>query len=90
VRVALELVPDTVIVDIGLPGFDGYEVARRIRSALGERPYLLALSGYGQADAVERARRAGFDRHLTKPVELAALLRALSAPRPSIQPSPPP
>ena len=75
VRVALELVPDAVIIDIGLPGFDGYEVARRIRSALGERPYLLALTGYGQADAVERARRAGFDQHLTKPVGLTVLLR---------------
>jgi signal transduction histidine kinase/ActR/RegA family two-component response regulator len=90
VRVALEMVPDTEIVDIGLPGFDGYEVARRIRAALGEGPYLLAVTGYGQADAVERARRAGFDQHLTKPVELAALLRSLSASRPWIQPSPPP
>ena len=90
VRVALELMPDAVIVDIGLPGFDGYEVARRIRAALGERPHLLALSGYGQADAVERALRAGFDQHLTKPVELRALLHSLSAPRPSLKPSPPP
>jgi signal transduction histidine kinase/CheY-like chemotaxis protein len=65
----LEVEPDLAFVDIGLPGFDGYEVARRVR-ANGSRALLIALTGYGQdADRVH-ATAAGFNRHLTKPIEL--------------------
>jgi PAS domain S-box-containing protein len=73
--------PDIVLVDIGLPIMDGYEVARRIRSRRGAAPILVAITGYGQADDRRRAREAGFDAHLTKPVSpdhLAHVLAALS------------
>jgi CheY-like chemotaxis protein len=62
--------PDVVILDIGMPDVNGYEVARTARSEdWGRSAYLIALTGWGQADDKERARMAGFDRHLTKPVD---------------------
>jgi two-component system CheB/CheR fusion protein len=62
--------PDIVLCDIGLPGMDGYEVAQRLREAHGEdRPLLIAITGYGQEEDRRRAMKAGFDRHLTKPVD---------------------
>jgi two-component system, sensor histidine kinase len=61
--------PEVALVDIGLPGFDGYEVARRIRTtAWGKSMLLVALTGYGQADDRRRALEAGCDLHVTKPV----------------------
>ena len=61
--------PDVALIDIGLPDFDGYEVARRLRAAPeGRRMGLIALTGYGQAEDQQRAYDAGFDAHLTKPV----------------------
>jgi PAS domain S-box-containing protein len=60
--------PDVLLVDIGLPGLDGYEVARRVRSQRGAAPILVAITGYGQADDRRRSLEAGFDAHLTKPV----------------------
>ena len=71
--------PDTVLLDIGLPGMDGYEVARRLR-AVADSPVrlLAALTGYGQEQDRERSAAAGFDIHLTKPVD-PARLRALLA-----------
>lgn len=77
-RAVLEERPDVAIVDIGLPGFDGYEVARRVRSALGPDVVLVALTGYGQAEDRERARRAGFDVHLTKPADVDRVARAVA------------
>ncbi|HVG08493.1 MAG TPA: ATP-binding protein [Thermoanaerobaculia bacterium] len=72
--------PDVVLCDIGLPGgMDGYEVARRLRSA-GTTARLVALTGYGQQEDQRRALDAGFDLHLTKPVEPAALQKLLAAP----------
>jgi CheY-like chemotaxis protein len=65
--------PDVALVDIGLPGIDGYELARRLRSA-GSRAYLVALTGYGLAADRERARKAGFDIHVAKPAAMASLL----------------
>jgi len=66
--------PDIVLLDIGLPKMDGYEVARRMRhSLLRKGAVLIALTGYGQADDRERAQAAGFDAHLVKPVDLVAL-----------------
>jgi CheY-like chemotaxis protein len=72
--------PDIVLVDIGLPRIDGYEVARRLRArqaSLGVRWRLIALTGYGQPEDVRRAEEAGFDTHLVKPVLPAALLKAM-------------
>jgi signal transduction histidine kinase/ActR/RegA family two-component response regulator len=68
-------VPDLMLIDIGLPGIDGYEVARRIRArpAL-RRAVLMALTGYGQSEDRERALAAGFDGYLVKPVEPNELL----------------
>ncbi len=75
----LKFRPQIVLLDIGLPGIDGYEVARRIR-ACDEAIKLIALTGYGQRDDIERARAAGFDAHLIKPVDFAALDRLLAEP----------
>jgi CheY-like chemotaxis protein/anti-sigma regulatory factor (Ser/Thr protein kinase) len=70
--------PDVVLLDIGLPGMDGYEVARRIRRRHElDRTLLVALTGYGQAEDRARALEVGFDDHLVKPVspdDLASLL----------------
>jgi signal transduction histidine kinase/ActR/RegA family two-component response regulator len=60
--------PDVAVIDIGLPGLDGYEVGRRIRSDLGLSAMLIALTGYGQAEDRRRSEDAGFDAHLVKPV----------------------
>lgn len=79
VEVALARQPEVVLVDIGLPGLDGYAVARRIRSALGGAVYLVALTGYGQPEDRQRALAAGFDVHLTKPVDLRVLQELLNA-----------
>ena len=72
--------PDVVLLDIGLPGMDGYEVAQKMRELPGLRDIrLVAVTGYGRSDDRLRARDAGFDDHLTKPVEFALLERALAA-----------
>ena len=69
---------DLAIVDIGMPGMDGYEVARRLRAQPATRHMLLvALTGYGQDEDRARAMAAGFDQHLTKPAGVKALQRLL-------------
>src|SRR5262249_44459373 len=71
--------PDTVLLDIGLPGMNGYEVARRIREQPGGTEILLvALTGWGQAEDRRRSQVAGFDHHLTKPLDLDLLRRLLA------------
>jgi CheY-like chemotaxis protein len=74
--------PDVVLLDVGLPGMDGYEVARRLRGEVGlARALLVAVTGYGQ-EADRLSREAGCDRHLLKPVDLDALQGLLaSSPR---------
>lgn len=71
---------DVAFIDVGLPLIDGYELARRIRSALGSRtPRLVATTGFaGQRDR-EHALDAGFDIHLAKPIEIAMLLDAVAS-----------
>ncbi len=71
--------PEVVLLDIGLPGMDGYEVASRLRATPGLAGLrLVAVTGYGQESDRRRARLAGFDHHLVKPVDLDRL-RALLA-----------
>jgi len=74
---ALRLRPDITLVDVGLPGFDGYQLARRVRGSGGPSIYLVALTGYGQPDDRRQAMEAGFDAHLVKPVNPDALLAAI-------------
>lgn len=77
VEIAVETRPDVALVDIGLPGLNGYDVARQIRAALGPGIRLIALTGYGQAEDRRRARDAGFDAHLVKPLDPETLSRIL-------------
>ena len=75
---ALTTRPDVALIDIGLPGMDGYEVARRIRRDLGRGIRLIALTGYGQPEDRRRAEQAGFDAYLVKPVFADQLVRVLT------------
>jgi CheY-like chemotaxis protein len=82
VEIAVASHPEVVMVDIALPRLDGYQVARRIRAALGTSPLLIAVTGYGQAEDRRLSRDAGFDVHLVKPVapeQLAAALHSRGA-----------
>jgi CheY-like chemotaxis protein len=73
----LALQPEVCVIDIGLPELDGYEVARRVKAAKpGVR--LVALTGYGRFEDLERARDAGFDEHLLKPASLDLLQAAIN------------
>ena len=77
--------PDVVLLDIGLPGLDGYEVARRLRADpkfgnAGAKTRLIALTGYGRDSDLAQAREAGFDGHLVKPVEFKTLESMMAAP----------
>ena len=72
--------PEVVLLDLGMPKMDGYEVARRLRRrAWGKKLMLVAVSGWGQDEDQRRTREAGFDRHLVKPVDLDALGELLAA-----------
>jgi CheY-like chemotaxis protein len=71
--------PAFVLLDIGMPGMDGYEVARAIRSGVGPQPVIVAVTGWGQEADRQRAREAGFDHHLVKPVDLDELQAIISA-----------
>ncbi len=79
---ALELLsrdrPAAAVLDIGLPDMDGYELARRIRRDCGTGMVLIALTGYGTSRDESLASEAGFDRHLTKPVDVDELCRELA------------
>ncbi|HET7131654.1 MAG TPA: response regulator, partial [Gammaproteobacteria bacterium] len=71
--------PDVVLLDIGMPEMDGYELARRIRSRSdGADLILIALTGWGQEEDRRRSKEAGIDHHLVKPVDIAALERLLA------------
>jgi PAS domain S-box-containing protein len=81
-RLCREFQPEAVLLDIGLPGQDGYEIARKIRSLPGGAELkLIAVSGYGHEAAVARGREAGFDRYLVKPVDPEKLSALLTTPR---------
>ena len=83
VALAESSMPDVVLVDIGLPELDGYEVARRVRASTDRRFTLVALTGYASETDRARAKRAGFDAYLVKPVDidqLGALILAGAVP----------
>ena len=71
--------PELIFLDLGMPEMDGYETARRIRAVPeGRDVVLVALTGWGQSQVYDCAREAGFDRQLTKPADIQALLELLS------------
>ncbi|MGE5526098.1 MAG: response regulator [Rhodospirillaceae bacterium] len=81
-RMARELKPDAILLDIGLPGMSGFDVAKLLRAHEETQDCLIvALSGYGQSADYELSRRAGFDHHLVKPAELAMLREVLDSTR---------
>jgi CheY-like chemotaxis protein/two-component sensor histidine kinase len=71
--------PDVVLLDIGLPKLNGYDAARRIRAERGDNVMLIALTGWGQEEDRRRSKEAGFDHHMTKPVEFDALQKLLTS-----------
>jgi len=93
INLAIERRPDVVILDIGLPGMSGHEVARQLRSMPETRDaILIALTGYGADEDQRLSAEAGFDRHLVKPVDVVELRRTLetlllSKPRTAVVPS---
>ncbi len=86
-RVVASFRPDTVLLDIGMPGMDGYQLCRELRRKVrGQQPRFVAVTGYGAAQNRARAREAGFDEYLLKPVDLDTL-NDLLKPSPGPQPS---
>ena len=85
IEVAGRFGPDLVLLDIGLPKLDGFEVAERLRAGRdGAAMFLVAITGWSQDEEKERARKAGFDEHMTKPVDprrLEALIGSMCARR---------
>ncbi len=82
VRAALKMIPEVALIDIGLPGMNGYEVARELRQHPElEHMVLVAQTGWGQEEDRQRSRAAGFDYHLVKPVDHFALQNVLKAHR---------
>jgi len=74
--------PDVALIDIGLPGMDGYELARKLRELdTVANTFLVALTGYGLAQDKQRASEAGFHTHVVKPIGMEELRRVLSRPR---------
>jgi CheY-like chemotaxis protein len=74
--------PDVALLDIGMPGMSGYEVATELRTMhFGERVLIIAITGWGAPQDLERSRAAGIDLHLTKPADADALLRLVQSGR---------
>lgn len=90
-KAAADFHPEVVLLDIGLPGLNGYEVARQLRSGPeGRQMVLIAATGWGQEADKQRAHEAGFDFHMTKPLDPDALRKLLAnlPPRSAAVPSP--
>ena len=87
VRVATRFVPQAALIDLTLPGLDGFDVARQLRALAATRACrLIAMTGWTADEYADRVRDAGFDEHLVKPISVHALLHAL-APTPTTPPS---
>jgi CheY-like chemotaxis protein len=81
-KIAEDFRPDVVLLDIGLPGMNGFEVAHRLRTQPESRDALLiALTGYGEAESRSRSVQAGFDFHMVKPADVNLLLSMLADPQ---------
>jgi len=81
-QIAQEFRPDVVLLDIGLPGMNGFEVAHQLRKQPASRDALLiALTGYGEAESRTRSAQAGFDFHMVKPADVNLLLSMISDPK---------
>jgi CheY-like chemotaxis protein len=79
VEVARQFRPEVVLCDLGLPGFDGYQVATALRQdPVTAATRLIVVSGYGQIEDEQRAREAGFDQYLVKPIDIEDLKRLLA------------
>jgi signal transduction histidine kinase len=78
IAAASEFAPDVILLDIGMPEMDGYEVCRRIRGAQTSKPFIVAITGWGQERDKARAAEAGFDAHLTKPADIDVLEELLT------------
>jgi CheY-like chemotaxis protein len=84
VEVAERFRPEAILLDLGMPKLNGYDAARRIREQpWGEGVLLLALTGWGQEDDKRRSKEAGFDHHVTKPVDVDAMMRLIGEHAPS-------
>jgi Response regulators consisting of a CheY-like receiver domain and a winged-helix DNA-binding domain len=80
VGAASEYRPDAVVLDIGMPKMNGYDVAKKLRAeGAGKEMTIIAVSGWGQDADKQRSREAGIDHHLVKPLEPSALLRMLAS-----------
>lgn len=78
IRTVAEVNPDVAVVDVGLPGLSGYQVAEKLRAAHGhDNLVLIALTGFGQPDSLRRANEAGFDEYVTKPIAPERLVRLM-------------
>lgn len=77
-RIVEEFAPRVVLLDIGMPGMDGYEACRRLRALHGDQLAVVAVSGWGQDSDKQLAQRAGFDAHLTKPADPTALAETIA------------
>ncbi len=83
IAMARESVYDIIVCDIGLPGMDGYEVVRQLRrEAVQPLPCYIALTGYNQLENRDRAREAGFDHYLVKPIAIDILVSLISSSAP--------
>ncbi|WP_239027226.1 hybrid sensor histidine kinase/response regulator [Ramlibacter algicola] len=83
-KIAEDFRPDVVLLDIGLPGMNGFEVAHQLRSQASSRDALLiALTGYGEAESRSRSAQAGFDFHMVKPADVSLLLQMITNPQES-------
>ncbi len=78
IELARRLKPQVAILDIGMPGMDGYELARMLRALPGPTPLLVALTGWSSGEDLQRAQAAGFDHHLAKPADAAQVERLLT------------